>query len=69
MRRLKYTIDRKSLESIYIAFIRLLSGITAPHMKNMNLDKIQNEAASSVYEPISIFRDVKYIFCFCFKLN
>ena len=51
MRRLKYTIDRKSLESICTTFIRplleyddtILDNCT--HYEKYKLDKIQNEAA------------------------
>ena len=51
MRRLKYKLDHKSLESIYISFIRPLLeyGDTiwdnCTQYENYELDKIQNEAA------------------------
>ena len=51
MRRLKYKLDRKSLESIYISFIRPLLeyGDTiwdnCTQYEKYELDKIQNEAA------------------------
>ena len=51
MRRLKYKLDRKLLESIYISFIRPLLEYNDPiwdnctHYENMKLIQIQNEAA------------------------
>ena len=51
MRRLKYKLDRKWLESIYIPFIRPLLEYgdtiwdTCTQYEKVELDKIQNEAA------------------------
>ena len=63
MRKLKYKLDRKSLETIYIAFIRPLLEYgdsiwdNCTQADKYELDKIQNEAAriaTGVSKPVSI---------------
>ena len=54
MRKLKFRLDRKSLETIYIAFIRPLLEYgdviwdNCTQYEELELDKIQNEAARIV---------------------
>ena len=54
MRRLKYKLDRKLLESIYISFIRLLLEYNdtiwdnCTQYENIHLIQIQNEASRIV---------------------
>ena len=54
MRKLKFVLDRKSLQTIYFAFIRLLLeyadivGVNCTQYEENELEKIQNEAACIV---------------------
>ena len=51
MRRLKFILDRKSLESVYLSFIRAVleygdrTWANCTQYEKQDLDKIQNEAA------------------------
>ena len=54
MRRLKFRLNRNSLETIYLSFVRPLleyAGVTwdnCTHYEKLELDKIQSEAARIV---------------------